>query len=156
MAGTRDIRRLAFQALFFLDARGEEDNQALRDALDAQAEDDPATFLPEERQSALELAQAAYRRRRDADDAMRALAPTWPSHRQPAVDRAILRLAHYEMTATSASPKVVVNDAVEIAKRFSTDRSPAFVNGLLDKVLKQVLAGRQTGTPAPAAPRGEA
>ncbi len=156
MASPRDIRRLAFQALFFLDARGDEDEGAVRDALETQADDDPASFSPEERDRAAELALAAYRTRRFADDAMRALAPTWPAQRQPAVDRAILRLAHYEMTATPENPKVVVNDAVEIAKRFSTDRSPAFVNGLLDKILKQVLASSRAEPPASAAPGGEA
>ena len=60
--------------------------------------------------------------------------------------RAILRLAHYEMTATDAAPKQVVSDAVELAKHFSTDRSPAFVNALLGKVLKRVLAARRIPT----------
>ena len=71
---------------------------------------------------------------------MTELAPYWPTHRQAAVDRAILRLAHYEMMSGQTPPKVVVNEAVELAKRFSTERSPSFVNALLDKVLKDVLA----------------
>ena len=56
------------------------------------------------------------------------------------MDRAILRLAHYEMTSGRTNPKVVVNEAVELAKEFSTERSPAFVNGVLDKVLKRMAA----------------
>jgi N utilization substance protein B len=70
---------------------------------------------------------------------MEVLAPGWPAHRQPAVDRAILRLAHYELKLGKVHPKIIVNEAIELAKEFSTDKSPAFVNGLLDKVLHQVL-----------------
>jgi N utilization substance protein B len=55
------------------------------------------------------------------------------------VDRAILRLAHFEMTSGKTAPKIVVNEAVELAKRYSTERSPSFINALLDKVLKEVL-----------------
>ena len=46
------------------------------------------------------------------------------------------------MTSGKTQPKIAVNEAVELAKEFGTDRSPAFVNGLLDKVLKRVLGDR--------------
>ena len=76
--------------------------------------------------------------------------PTWPAPRQPAVDRAILRLAYHEMTTVGVSPKVVVNEAIELAKRYSTERSPAFVNGVLDKVLKSIQrAGEAPAGPPP-------
>jgi N utilization substance protein B len=136
MATARDIRRLAFQALFQMDARDTDDLGSIRASLNP-----GGVFEEPERDRALELALAAYERRAEADAEMVALAPTWPAHRQAAVDRAILRLAHYEMTSGRTPPKVAVNEAVELAKEFSTDRSPAFVNGLLDKVLKRVLAG---------------
>lgn len=139
MATPRDIRRLAFQALFQLDARGTVDADDIRQSLEENPE-----FKPDDRDKAFELANAAYAHRAEADAAMKELAPTWPAHRQAAVDRAILRLAHYEMTRGGVHPKIAVNEAVELAKDFSTDKSPGFVNGLLDKILKQVLA---TGTP---------
>ncbi|HVZ94421.1 MAG TPA: transcription antitermination factor NusB [Phycisphaerales bacterium] len=154
MATPRDIRRLAFQALFQLDARSESETEPLRAMVEAAASEEVGKFSPEEINRAFTLASEAYKARRDADAAMNELAPTWPAHRQPAVDRAILRLAHYEMTqggaagSAAANPKVVVNDAIELAKTYSTDRSPAFVNGLLDKVLKRVLAdGKAANTP---------
>lgn len=148
MSIARDIRRLAFQVLFQLDARGEADMDVVRAAAHEDAVED---LSPADRDRAVSLALAAYADRRSADDAMRELAPTWPASRQPAVDRAILRLAHYEMTSGRTNPKIAVNEAVELAKRFSTDRSPAFVNGLLDKVLKRVLAegGARAGADAP-------
>ena len=90
------------------------------------------------------LATEAYGDRAAADAFMTEAAPGWPAHRQAAVDRAILRLAHHEMMSGKTNAKIVVNEAVELAKEFSTDKSPAFVNGLLDKALKKVLgeAGR--------------
>lgn len=133
----RDIRRMAFQALYQFDVRGEQDVEAIRGV----ATDDLTIELtPAERDEALELAHGAYADRLAADDAIAKLAPTWPAHRQPAVDRAILRLAHYEMMTGRGNPKAAINDAIELAKEFSTERSPAFVNGVLDKVLKTVQA----------------
>lgn len=137
MANPREIRRLAFQTLFQIDARGGADDiESLRQAME---ESDDFTVSEQDR--AMKLALNAYSDRAAADAVMLELAPTWPVHRQAAVDRAILRLAHYEMTVAGINPKVVVNEAVELAKGFSTEKSPAFINGLLDKVLKRVVAG---------------
>ena len=150
MATPRDIRRLAFQALFQLDARGTVDSDDIRQSL-AENPD----LKPTDLDKAFELATAAFTHRAEADAVMVELAPTWPAHRQAAVDRAILRLAHYEMTRGGVPPKVAVNEAVELAKNFSTDKSPGFVNGGLDKVLKRVstagvasVPGSPGGTPA--------
>jgi N utilization substance protein B len=56
------------------------------------------------------------------------------------VDRSILRLAVWELTSGQTPPKVVIDEAIELAKSFSTEQSPAFVNGVLDAVLKEVNA----------------
>lgn len=163
-ATPRDIRRLAFQALYQLDARGgstggvrggvrevraehepvrassSEDQLAVLEGMMADVEDadDPRYTAADVRKAVL-LASAAYADRERADAFMVEAAPGWPAHRQAAVDRAILRLAHHEMVSGHAPPKVAVNEAVELAKTFSTEKSPAFINGLLDKLLKQVL-----------------
>jgi N utilization substance protein B len=127
-------RRLAFQMLYELDLSGKPDakvaiNQTLAeiDGLGPMALEDVRALVL----GALEGGAAA-----DAEFA--ALAPEWPTHRQPAVDRAILRLAHYEMTSARTPPKIVINEAVELAKHYSTEKAPAFINGLLDKVLKRL------------------
>ncbi len=140
MATPRDIRRLAFQTLFQLDARGEVDAQAILATLPGAGE-----FTPREREKAFEFALAAYRDREASDRELAELAPQWPVHRLAAVDRAILRLAIHEMARVGTPTKIVVSEAVELAKEFSTDKSPAFVNGLLDKVLKRVDAARSAG-----------
>lgn len=135
MARPREIRRLAFQMLFQLDARGGESGSMEPSGQEAEG------MTAADFRKAGELAQGAYQAREKADREMDALAPGWPAHRQAAVDRSILRLAHFEMTSGRTAPKIAVNEAVELAKEFGTEKSPAFVNGLLDKVLKRVLAG---------------
>lgn len=148
MATPREIRRLAFQVIFQLDARGATDPSGVRESLDG-----VEGYTPKERDRAFELGAAAHETRAAADRELVTLAPTWPAHRQAAADRAILRLAWHEMTTGKAPPKVAVNEAVELAKEFSTDRSPAFVNGVLDKVLKRVLAETLAQSPDAAVER---
>ena len=176
MATPRGIRRLAFQALYQIDARsggGSAAGAGVKDAAavtleDPQAvlagllddPDDPvstaARYTPGEIKKAFLMASAAFANRAAADAFMTEAAPTWPAHRQAAVDRSILRLAHWEMTSPDAGgvhPKIVVNEAVELAKTFSTEKSPSFINGLLDKLLKQVLKeGDEGKVEVPATP----
>ena len=65
----------------------------------------------------------------------------WPIERMPAIDRALLRMGIYELRwSPEVPPAVAINEAVELAKRFSTDDSGKFVNGLLSKVAES--AGR--------------
>ncbi len=61
----------------------------------------------------------------------------WRVERMPAVDRNILRLAIYEMTAGLAPPPVVINEALELARRFSGEESVPFINGVLDAVRRE-------------------
>ncbi|MBY0262208.1 MAG: transcription antitermination factor NusB [Phycisphaerales bacterium] len=153
MATPREVRRLAFQTLYQLDARGGADATPDHDAvLSAIMDEDERrpNFTSGETKKSFLMASEAYSKRAEADAFMLELAPTWPAHRQAAVDRAILRLAYYEMNNTQAHPKIVVNEAVELAKEFSTEKSPAFVNGLLDKALRKVLKERGEDPDAPA------
>jgi N utilization substance protein B len=62
----------------------------------------------------------------------------WRFERLAAIDRAILRLAIHEMSAADTPRKVVLNEAVELAKKFSSEESGAFVNGVLDSVHKSL------------------
>lgn len=75
---------------------------------------------------------------RDLDRRIAAASERWPLHRMPVVDRAILRLALYELAHESTPTGVVLNEAVELAKRFSTKKSGAFVNGVLSTLAGQV------------------
>ena len=76
----------------------------------------------------------------EVDAKIRTLADNWDFERLAVVDRNILRLAVYEMLFRDDIPPVVsINEAIEIAKKFSTAESGKFVNGLLDKAKKELL-----------------
>ncbi|MHB1158689.1 MAG: transcription antitermination factor NusB [Phycisphaerales bacterium] len=143
MTTRRDIRELALQALYQLDARNEEQLDVASVArslgLDAMNES--------QQQQAKDMALGAYRMRQQADELTTALAPTWPAHRQPAVDRAILRLAWWEMAGGATPAKVAINEAIELAKKFSTEKSPAFINGVLDKMMRKLQSGEVSANP---------
>jgi transcription antitermination protein NusB len=71
-----------------------------------------------------------------SDELLGRHARRWRVDRMAAIDRAILRLAIYELRAGTAPPKVAINEALELAKKFSTPEAGPFINGILDAVLK--------------------
>jgi N utilization substance protein B len=75
-------------------------------------------------------------------------AENWRISRMAAVDRNILRLACYELTSTDTPASVILDEAIELARRFGADASPAFVNGVLDAVAREVRALEVGGEPA--------
>ena len=87
---------------------------------------------------------------RDAiDQELANLAANWDLHRMAVVDRNILRLAVFEMLHREDIPPVVsINEAVDIAKKFSTDDSGKFVNGILDKIMARLDRPTRTATEA--------
>jgi transcription antitermination protein NusB len=97
------------------------------------------------------MALAAWDFRPTSDAKVAFHAPQWPAKQQPAVDRAILRLATWELIGNTGKgdagdptpAEVVLNEAIELARHYSTENSPAFVNGVLDAIHKehQSLAG---------------
>jgi N utilization substance protein B len=122
---------LALQVLFLWDAHGVPDRE-MASQVTHESSDDPIT-----RQRATDMAAGAWEGREISDRWVERLAPQWPPRRQPGVDRAILRLAIWELTSSDTPPKVVIDEAIELAKSYSTENSPAFVNGVLDAVLKE-------------------
>ena len=137
MPHRRNIRRLAMQILYQIDLRGEEDLSAIGEGL---AE---SPFSLEVTEPALALASSAWSQHTQADAIVQDLAPDWPTHRQPPVDRAILRQAYYEIVSGYAPCKVAINEAVELAKAFGAKNSPSFINGVLDKMVKQMETSSQ-------------
>ena len=127
----RKMRELAMQVLYAWDATGSDDPEVARQII-AQGSEDVG-----ERRGGLEMATGAWGRREASDQWVERLAPQWPPRRQPGVDRSVIRLAVWELTNADTPPKVVIDEAIELAKQFSTEHSPAFVNGVLDAVLKE-------------------
>src|SRR3954464_9148796 len=131
MPGKRKVRELALQILFVWDAHGSHD-EALANQIVTDNADDPASRKP-----AIALATGAWETRALSDQWVERWAPQWPPRRQPGVDRNIIRLAIHELTTGHAPPKVAIDEAIELAKQYSTENSPGFVNGVLDSVLKE-------------------
>jgi transcription antitermination protein NusB len=75
-----------------------------------------------------------------ADAEIAKYAVDWKLERIAAIDRAILRLGIYELRRGETPHKVVINESVELAKKFSSDEASAFVNGILDTVRKSLIA----------------
>ncbi|MCC7193696.1 MAG: transcription antitermination factor NusB [Phycisphaeraceae bacterium] len=150
MAKRRDIRRAAMQILYQMDVRGLNDREAIREGLADGP--DPAEVNNE----AFTIAEAAWACHEQGDSLMQELAPKWPTHRQPPVDRAILRLAYYEITAGVTPPKVAINEAVELAKAFGSEQSPTFINGVLDKVIKRTTPSTSAGSSSSDSATGDA
>ena len=86
------------------------------------------------------LIRGAIEHRAEIDPQIQKHARNWDLHRMAAVDRNILRLAVYEMLYRDDIPPVVsINEAVDIAKKYSTDDSGKFVNGILDSLRKELM-----------------
>jgi len=119
------------QALFLWDTNGERDTDLAGRILEEGTADEQI------RQAALQMASGTWEQREAIDHRIERLAPQWPPRRQPRVDRNLIRLAVWELTNADTPPKVVIDEAIEMAKKFSTEQSPAFINGVLDAVLKE-------------------
>jgi N utilization substance protein B len=96
-----------------------------------------------------ELVVGVGERREEIDERIAATAKGWTLRRMPVLDLNIMRLATYELLARPEVPTaVVLDEAVELAKRFSTDDSGRFVNGVLATIATQVRPGRPSPGPA--------
>lgn len=84
-----------------------------------------------------ELVKGVFSRREELDQQLAAYLTGWQVDRLSRVDRQILRLAAYEMNFRGVPPKVVVNEAIELAKHFGLEESGKFVNGVLGRMIRE-------------------
>jgi transcription antitermination factor NusB len=88
---------------------------------------------------ALELLRGVQEHHESIDDRIRSASENWELRRMPVIDRNILRLAVFELLfRQDIPPKVSINEAIELGKRYSTERSGAFINGILDHIKNHV------------------
>jgi len=159
MGKRREARERAVQFLFQHDLSPPEDlERALQEFWDTQraaaiADDQgpahwgqpvdlppPTAEEAEERLFAEPLIRGTLERRDAIDEQIKKHVKNWELHRIAAVDRNIMRLAIYEMLYRDDIPPVVsINEAVDIAKKFSTQDSGKFVNGVLDKIKGELM-----------------
>lgn len=90
-----------------------------------------------------DLSRAVYLMRTDLDERISVSAPQWPIDKLNRIDLSILRLATYELTNTDTPPKVIIDEAVELAKEFGGESSPSFVNGVLGDILKRIELAKE-------------
>jgi N utilization substance protein B len=130
-------REFTMQVLYAAEVGGD----SLEKAANTLSREEPPP-PPEAQDYGLQLARAVRERSEAIDRLIAASAEHWELSRLAVVDRIILRMAIAElMTASDVPPKVCINEAVEIAKKFSTENSSRFVNGVLDAVARQLSSG---------------
>lgn len=128
-------RELALQALYQIDLRKDLLDTEIDQFLEKEA-DDTGMF-----NFARDLVQGCRGKLDEIDTAIKEVAENWDIHRMAVLDRNILRLAVYELKyLEDVPPKVTINEGVELGKRFSTASSGAFINGILDRI-KRELSG---------------
>jgi N utilization substance protein B len=93
--------------------------------------------LPELVEFARGLVAGVRRRRSELDAQIAAVAEHWSLERMAATDRNVLRLGAYEVLHTDTPDAVAINEAIELARRYGTPQSAAFVNGILDRLLRE-------------------
>jgi transcription antitermination factor NusB len=93
------------------------------------------------RDYALALVKGVAQHQVELDSEIRAVAQNWEITRMAVIDRNVLRMAAYELRhCPDIPPKVAINEAIELGKRFSTQNSGAFINGILDKIKDRAAA----------------
>ncbi len=143
MGKRREAREYAVQFLFQGDFNPDCHKSDIHGALELfweekEAADDVKKF-------ATELIQGTIAHQVQIDELIRKYADNWDINRMAAVDRNVLRLAMYEMLHRGDVPPVVsINEAVDIAKKFSTAESGKFVNGILDRAKKDIPRDART------------
>jgi transcription antitermination factor NusB len=122
-------RELAVQFLYQLDLRSDDVLDSLGEFLEGETDD------ADVREFATRLALGTRQRQEETDRCLREVARNWDLKRMAALDRNVLRMAVFElMHCPDIPPKVTINEAIEIGKKFSTANSGAFINGILDRV----------------------
>jgi N utilization substance protein B len=142
-ASRQHSRQVALQTLYardFADPKQADGEAGIQELFERVAEnfDLPAGA----RDFALKLVSGTSAELPAIDALLDANAINWKISRMAAVDRNVLRLGIYELTRTDTPVSVILDEAIQLARRFGGDSSPSFVNGVLDAVAKQI------GTPA--------
>jgi len=133
MSARRKGRELALQVLYQLDMSGGSTEQALRSFAESFEQN------PNAREFGEQLVRGVLDRRAEIDASIAAASEHWRLERLSRIDANVIRIAVYEMTASPGLPlEIAINEAIEVARKFGTTESAAFVNGVLDEVGKRL------------------
>jgi N utilization substance protein B len=135
MGARRTGRERALQALYQLEMGSLEPEGALEMAWASGPEEGSVKAQAEARAFAWELVQGVGGHQEEIDRLIQEHSHNWRLDRMAKVDRSVLRVAVYELRFRDDIPKkVTLNEAVELGKRFGTEESSAFINGVLDRI----------------------
>ena len=132
MGARRKARELALQMLFQHDISGNEPDMICSTFEDLQKS------KPNTREFAVRIFRGTVDHLPQIDDMIQRQADNWRLSRMAVVDRNIIRMSVYEFLHETDTPKlVIIDEAIEIAKKFGTQKSSQFINGMLDGILKR-------------------
>jgi transcription antitermination protein NusB len=145
----RRLRYVVLESLYEAETSTHDAETALLRRIRELSDEDPELDEHGNRSFAVGMLRGVVARRRELDTLISEAAPRFPLESMAVVDRNILRLAIWELVAhTSAPTGAVVNEAVELARRYGGDRTPAFVNGVLRTIAEKVRgAGKASQSP---------
>jgi N utilization substance protein B len=135
MGSRRKARECALQMLFAADVAGTRGDELARTFWSELADDQ---IEPGSREFATRLAIGALANLEEVDERIRSRAEHWRITRMALVDRNVLRLAVYEFLHEATPRTVTINEALEIARRFSTYEATQFINGILDAIKRDL------------------
>lgn len=136
MGSRRKGREAALRILYFMDVSGVSVTQAIKSYWGHLAADEERT---EDVEFANQLVRAYDEQQEEINELIRTASHHWRLERMPIVDRNVLRVAIVELRESNEIPKrVTLNEAVELAKRFGSEGSASFVNGVLDRIATEL------------------
>jgi N utilization substance protein B len=139
MAARHRSRKRALQILFEWDMRGEPVERAIAHFYETLYSEENEK-QPKKDKFMEELARGTAANAEEIDRKIESKSEHWRLARMPVVDRNILRLAVYELSQQSVPAPIVIDEALELARQFSSEESLGFINGVLDAVHRQTLA----------------
>jgi N utilization substance protein B len=145
----RRLRYVVIEALYEAETSSHSPEEAFERRFAEVVVDDPDLGAARRKRRGLAMVQGVTERWAELDEQIAAAAPRFPLDSMAVVDRNILRLAIWELLAdTSAPTGAVINEAVELARRYAGERSPAFINGVLRTVAERVRGDAGAGREA--------
>ncbi len=139
MGARRKARELALQMLFQHDIAGNDPDMIIETFEDLQR------VRPNIREFAVNVFRGTLGKMTEIDAILVEQADNWRLSRMPVVDRNIIRMSIFELLFASDTPKlVIIDEAIEIAKKFGTEKSSQFINGILDGILKRYNLDKTT------------
>jgi N utilization substance protein B len=132
MGKRRRARELALQYLYQWDFHGPENEEACR--LFWESQGDPS----EVKTFARRIVDGVKEQKQEIDGLIESQSKHWKLYRMSRVDRNILRIAVFELLDADTPPKVSIDEAIEVGKKFGTSDSGAFINGILDQICKKL------------------